>query len=180
MDFKHIANILNDNFFVFISWIIAVLLILYAIDRIAYISGIGRYKNPATRIPTKGGNIAFVFVDLLVKIITDFRHFLALVLVLIFAGALLYACYNSNGDIEKLSKALQAVVSTLGGLIGSIVGYYFGESKTQRLNSGTDKPLTDSPNVILPPPPVQSTNQNSSSPITQAPPPPTSPGSSGN
>ena len=68
---------------------------------------------------------------LFVKVITEFRHLLALVIVSIFAFALGYALFTSDPGGDDLSKNLQAVTSTLGGLVGSIIGYYFGESKAE-------------------------------------------------
>lgn len=50
-------------------------------------------------------------------------------IVLIFASALVFAMYTADGDMDKLATALQVVTATLGGLVGSIIGYYFGESK---------------------------------------------------
>ena len=113
---------------IFLAFIFCVILFL---DWVAKIFAWGKYKNPPN--DRTSGSIVFVFSQLIVKIITDFRHFLALILVLIFAGSLAYAFNIANksddvNKIENLIKVLQAVVATLGGLVGSIVGYYFGES----------------------------------------------------
>lgn len=118
----------------FTGILIAILLLLglaLFLNWLFWIFGWGRHKvkQPVAGQPAPKAGIMFAFADLMVKIINDFRHFLALILVLIFAFALGYAFYVSHGNAEDLSKAMQAVVATLGGLIGSIVGYYFGESK---------------------------------------------------
>ena len=124
------------------SGILILLLLCFAImiiiSWIANVFSIGKYRS--SRGPKSG--FIYVFAELMVKIITDFRHFLALVLVLIFAIALGYAFYISNNNIENLSKALQAVVSTLGGLVGSIVGYYFGESAARAKSGDSNAKLT--------------------------------------
>lgn len=73
-----------------------------------------------------------VMGDLLVNIVNDFRHLLALIIVLIFAAALGYAVYKARAGVDEITKALQAVVATLGGLVGSLLGYYFGESAAKR------------------------------------------------
>lgn len=137
---------------------IAILLLLglaLFLNWLFWILGWGRHKvkQPVPGQPAPKAGIMFVFADLMVKIINDFRHFLALILVLIFAFALGYAFYVSNGEPQRLSDALQAVVATLGGLIGSIVGYYFGESKAiaQAQSGGTAGGATGSSTV----PPVQ-------------------------
>ena len=61
---------------------------------------------------------------------------LALVIVVIFALVLTYALllvsYEPAGRLEGMTKALQAVVSSLGGLIGAIIGYYFGEKAGEK------------------------------------------------
>jgi hypothetical protein len=76
-------------------------------------------------------------MDLIVKIIDDFRHFLALLIVVLFFLALGYALLRAGGDVEAISDALQAVSSALGGLIGAIIGYYFGESAGRRQADGS-------------------------------------------
>jgi membrane protein DedA with SNARE-associated domain len=93
---------------------------------IAWVSSIGRYKGASNK-----PGVMFVLSDLVVKIINDFRHLLALLLVTIFALALAYSMYIAQ-SLDDLTTAIQLVMSTLGGLVGSIVGYYFGESAVKR------------------------------------------------
>lgn len=69
-----------------------------------------------------------MIVRFFVQLINNFRHFLALVLVLIFVAVLFGAIVAGRHSTEDLTKCVQAVMATLGGLIGSIVGNYFGES----------------------------------------------------
>lgn len=115
------------------------------INWVAWIFSWGRFKGSLSK-EDPGGGIFFLFTDLMVKIINDFRHFLALILVLIFAISLGYAFYISD-SVESLSGALQAVVSTLGGLIGSIVGYYFGESAARRATKDKEEIKNTNPIV---------------------------------
>jgi hypothetical protein len=100
----------------------------------AWIFARGRFQKGDE--PTGRQTLRYVFADLLVKIIDDFRHLLALVIVLIFALALTYSlvlvAYEQTGRIDAAAKALQAVVSSLGGLIGAIIGYYFGEKAGEK------------------------------------------------
>lgn len=108
--------------------------------------------------------IRFMFSGALVKIINDFRHLLALVVVLIFAVALLYSLWQAASIptfatnpadpsltipgtpsvIDNMKEALQAVVATLGGLVGSIIGYYFGESSIAKSADKTQTAKPDS------------------------------------
>jgi hypothetical protein len=120
----------------------------FLVQWFAWIFGWGRFGNSATW--TGGGtgsgtgsgsartNIRYLFSGAFVKIVNDFRHLLALIIVLIFAVALLYSLWKAasiggsgeNSTINNMKEALQAVVATLGGLVGSIIGYYFGESSS--------------------------------------------------
>jgi hypothetical protein len=93
----------------------------------AWVFGWGRFDS-STPQPPRSNQIRFVIADLFTKIIDDFRHFLALIVVLIFAASLAYAMFCAGKDGEGVSKAVQGIVASLGGLVGSILGYYFGES----------------------------------------------------
>lgn len=110
---------------VLLGWLVAVLL---AVQWVCWTLGIGRFK------PSEGGGLVaapalrYLVTEALTKIINDFRHLLALILVVIFAAALAYSLGRAE-DLDEIKEALQAVAATLGGLVGSIIGYYFGESK---------------------------------------------------
>ena len=99
----------------------------------------GRYRG-AGRTDSK---IRFVLADFFVKIINDFRHLLALIIVMMFAVALFAAMcpgiwYHS---VDGVKEGVQAVAAALGGLIGSIIGYYFGESAANKSRlSAADQP----------------------------------------
>jgi len=118
----------------------------FLVQWFAWIFGWGRFgKNSALIGGTGAGtgsggntNLRYLFSGAIVKIINDFRHLLALIVVLIFAIALGYSLWKAaaapatgeNSVISNMKEALQAVVATLGGLVGSIIGYYFGESSS--------------------------------------------------
>lgn len=122
-----------------ILWIITVL-----IKFLARTFNWGRYKQAGQGKTTANvdkivGNVYFigdssekdfinVIVDFFAKIIADFRSFLALLIIAIFFFAVAYALLYSSPNFDDKLKALQAVVATLGGIVGSIIGYYFGES----------------------------------------------------
>jgi len=93
----------------------------------AWIFSKGRFQR-SNVTPRRQDSLRYVFSDAVVKIVNDFRHLLALIVVLIFAIALAYSLWEANGDIANIKEALTAVTATLGGLVGSIIGYYFGES----------------------------------------------------
>jgi hypothetical protein len=113
-----------------------------------------------------------VITDFFVKIIDDFKHLLALVLVLIFMGTLLLMIWPGivGGDVAKMESSLKAVVASLGGIIGTIIGYYFGESAGARRapETRTQATATDqTPQMPLPP-----SGQPSGPAIRKAPSPP--------
>lgn len=119
-----------QGIFVFVLLLLTAVLL---VQWIAWVFSLGRFAGPR---PARRDTLRYVFADLVVKIIDDFRHLLALVIVVIFALALTYtlvlASYERVNRLAAASDALQAVVSSLGGLIGAIIGYYFGEKAGER------------------------------------------------
>ncbi|MCB9165209.1 MAG: hypothetical protein H6590_01240 [Flavobacteriales bacterium] len=111
------------------------LFIMIVFNWLSRIFNWGRYGKTLDHALRSGAqrDLGNAWTDFLVKIITEFRHLLALVIVLIFASALVYAMYAAEGNMDDLATALQVVTATLGGLVGSIIGYYFGESKASAL-----------------------------------------------
>lgn len=88
----------------------------------------GRFSQP----PPREQNVWFILAELTANIINDFRHLLALVIVLLFGGVLAFGLVRAGNDAQGISAVLQAVASSLGGLVGAIIGYYFGESAGRR------------------------------------------------
>ena len=152
-----------DNFFTYLEihrgGILLLLFILasivFFVQWIMWALGRGRFGRTP---PADSKNaLRFIFSDAAVKIINDFRHLLALIIVLIFAFALGYALIKaasiqtnaqSPTTIANIKEALQAVVATLGGLVGSIIGYYFGESSVVK---SVEPKSPDSGSVKVPP-----------------------------
>src|SRR5688572_21897045 len=93
---------------------------------VSWIFGWGRFG----RASGTDRDLRVVITDFFVKIIDDFRHLLALALVIIFLTTLVVMLWPGivKGDIAMMESALKAVVASMGGLIGTIIGYYFGES----------------------------------------------------
>jgi hypothetical protein len=171
-----------DSLFTFLqtyrSGIFTLLLVLasivFFIQWLSWIFNLGRFGKAAP--PGTRAELRFIFSEATVKIINDFRHLLALLIVLIFAFALGYSLIKaatapSSADpptmIDNMKEALQAVVATLGGLVGSIIGYYFGESSVVK-NPDT-KPVEAT--GTKPPPAVQEPPQGGEL-KAPAPPPP--------
>lgn len=102
------------------------------IQWLAWIFNKGRYSRPkdSSQSPVRN-SIRFLLAEALAKIINDFRHLLALILVSIFGIALFYVMLKAGGSFDNMLEGVQAVAAALGGLIGSIMGYYFGESSAK-------------------------------------------------
>lgn len=129
-----------DSFFTFLDAHSGGLLVIFLclaaivglIQWLAWIFSKGRFRPDRAGAKVGTNSLRFVFADLLVKIINDFRHLLALVMVMIFALALSYVLYRADNNMASITDAMQTVVATLGGLVGSILGYYFGESAARK------------------------------------------------
>ena len=118
--------------------------IAFLVQWFAWMFGKGRFRVVAADEKTGSGSttrLRYLFSNAIVKIINDFRHLLASAIILIFALALLYSLWkagslsvgaDSASVINNMKEALQTVVATLGGLVGSIIGYYFGESSAAK------------------------------------------------
>ena len=142
---QQLLSYIKDNFQSILLLLFIIICVLLLLNYLFWMLGIGRFKkgDKTTIAGASSNSLIFVLTDFFVKIINDFRNLLALLLVLVFTGALIYACSISEGKVEELSKALQAVVSTLGGLVGSIVGYYFGESAAKSKMIRDNKLISD-------------------------------------
>ena len=80
--------------------------------------------------------LSYVVGMFFVNLINDFKHLLALVIVIVFASLIIYSMTTTDIFKEKM-EALQLVVASLGGLLGSIIGYYFGESAATKSQTKT-------------------------------------------
>lgn len=114
--------------------ILLMLVLLFALGLLvqwmAYILGKGRYSGDH-----RGGqSVGYVAGTFFATIINDFRHLLALVVMGVFAITLFAAMLPGlqTGDMEMIKEGVTVVAAALGGLIGSIIGYYFGESAASR------------------------------------------------
>ena len=147
------------------------LVVTLFVNWIAWIFRLGRFEQSGSPSPTP--TLRFVVANFFAEIINDFRHFLALLIVLLFAVALFAAMYPglSANDVGKLTDGLQAVAAALGGLIGSIMGYYFGESAASRKEADSNAPVPDASSPVQQPP----AGNEPVSGIVPAPTPPTPP-----
>ncbi|MFN0314180.1 MAG: hypothetical protein ACKVQA_03970 [Burkholderiales bacterium] len=123
--------------------------LLFSVQWLMWLFAVGRFQKPEDRVtPGKPQNLTYLVTDGLVKIINDFRHLLALLIVLIFGVTLSWALYQAGANISNIKEVLQSVVATLGGLVGSIIGYYFGEAAAKR--SPEDTPVGDGASQAIP------------------------------
>jgi len=138
-----------------VSGVAVILMILFAIigiiQYVCWIFRWGRFKVDALLSDSVDrrteSTVRHMVVKFFVEIINDFRHLLALVIVIIFAVTLLAVCQAGFklDNFDGVKEGIQVVTSSLGGLVGSIIGYYFGESAAKKESSS---PLNQGPPII--------------------------------
>lgn len=168
------------NFFTFLETnsngifilLLSLAFLAFLVQWFAWTLKFGRFKRAGDASGNNASahkqNLRYIISDAVIKIVNDFRHLLALVIIAIFAVALCFALFQTRDSLEEMKEALQAVVATLGGLVGSIIGYYFGESaviKAREADNAND-PAKGSATATGP------AIQLESAPITDAPAPP--------
>ncbi|MEW5829658.1 MAG: hypothetical protein AB1846_12265 [Chloroflexota bacterium] len=100
--------------------------VILLIQWLAWIFKWGRFKSaPAGSAP--GYSTKDIMFTYLATLASDFKFVLASLIFGIFSVVLLIALFTQS----DFANALQAVMSTLGGLVGTIVGYFFGEKAAQ-------------------------------------------------
>jgi hypothetical protein len=142
--------------------LVFLLMLVLMLQWVCWIFRWGRFK-----VPTSGGqpslldgtsaggqprgvvqSTVYIIGNFITTLIDDFRHLLALIIVLIFGAALAYAMYKADGSLPGIRDALQAVAATLGGLVGSIIGYYYGESAAGKALSARVATQRTAPSVV--------------------------------
>src|SRR2546430_11689042 len=121
-----------DRLFTFMqTYRSGILLLIFAlaafaalVQWVAWIFGVGRFGKDIT---SGSKALSIAFSEFIFKIINEFRHLLALLVFMVFAFALAYSLIkaaslptdaNTPSVISNMKEALQAVVATLGGLVG--------------------------------------------------------------
>ncbi len=130
-----------DDFFYFLEahvngvlvLILLLLVFILCLRWMAQIFGWGRFKSVSST-GKQDHSISYIITQIFVNIINDFKHFLALIIVLLFVTLSIFAVTSSDVYQEKID-ALQLVIASLGGLLGSIIGYYYGESAARSTQS---------------------------------------------
>jgi|GEM_PF-5958964 len=138
--------------------------LLFSISWLARIFSWGKYKNQLESFDDMGSEPYFVS-RFFANIINDFKHFLALVIVMIFAGLIIYSMAAAD-EFDQKMEALQLVIASLGGLLGSIIGYYFGESAARGRREWPLNIIQPDNNQILP---QQTNTPSGEATITPAP-----------
>jgi len=147
---------LEDHYIGILVLILLLFSLVLILNWLARIFSWGTFKSRQFDFASKN-NFSYVITMFFVNLINDFKHFLALVIVVIFSGLIIYSMATGDKFEEKM-EALQLVIASLGGLLGSIIGYYFGESAGKSVSQGNSD---------------NTTNQNSNAPdsgqVVQAP-----------
>ena len=119
---------------------------------LAWLFGLGRFRKD----DASGG---WLLRDFLATISADYRHILASAVVLLGLAIMLVVAFS-----DPIHKNAQIVFNTLPGLMGVVLGYYFGsqkaetESSTERID-WTEHPGSD---LVSPPHETQDSSEGSS------------------
>lgn len=135
------TNVATTIWNIFIVLLPTLFLIGAFITWMAWVGGRWRFDPSSRNEKFQETTIRYMFVKFLTEIINDFKHILALLIVLMFVitvGCILYFALFIQNDFATLKDGLQLIVATLGGLVGSIVGYYFGESAASKRGGAAD------------------------------------------
>jgi len=122
----NMLGFLEENINGILVLLLLVFAFLLAINWLARIFRWGRFKEDAL-MSNQYEKLSYIITQFFANIINDFKHLLALIIVLIFSGLIIFSMAAADNFDNKM-EALQLVIASLGGLLGSIIGYYFGES----------------------------------------------------
>ena len=104
--------------------VVLVLVLMVFVRNLFWLMGWGRYKRPR-----EASTWTYYATQFIAKTISEFRHLLALLIFLLFACSVILAIVPGliALNVEQMTEGLEGVAAALGGLVGSIIGYYFGE-----------------------------------------------------
>ena len=107
----------ENNYAGIIYFLLSLVVVILIVQWIAWVFSLGRFKDQKLSPGRRSDRLRFLIADLMVKIINDFRHFLALIMVAIFGLVLAYALIKYAKNSADVTDVLQAVISTIGVLI---------------------------------------------------------------
>jgi hypothetical protein len=89
--------------------------------------------------------LRYTLTSFMTMLVNDFRHLLALVVVLLFAVMMGFAVWPglATNDVTKVTDGVQTVSASMGGLLGSIIGYYFGAMAAKKPGPDEQPPALD-------------------------------------
>lgn len=114
---------------VFTTWTIT-----YIFTRLSQIFGWGNYKDAQK---SEERSSSYLIADFFSNLINDFRHLLALLLIIIFFIILMYSMVTAKTH-NDLIDVIKTIVASLGTLVGSVIGYYYGEARNKK--EGAESP----------------------------------------
>ena len=122
---------------------VVVLLSLVAAGQwIAWILGIGRFQK-------RSAQSGWFVQDFASTISADFRHILASALVVLFGMALIVGIALP----DRYPDAMQPVMNSFPGLLGAVIGFYFGEKQGREASARGPIGLVAAPGEVTPPSP---------------------------
>lgn len=128
---------------ILMAFLCAVML-MTIVQWIAWLFSLGRFGGDEHKRQIRKRTTLFhqTFDFVAKKIIKEFGHLIALIILFIFAFTLIFIMIQTRGNPAETRDSLQTIVSSLGGLVGTVIGYYFNAAKNLRLSARSEKPRT--------------------------------------
>jgi hypothetical protein len=128
-----------SDFFVFLEThrvgilmaILCSVVLMAIVQWIAWLFSLGRFGKQEywEQLGKRTTLFHTVFGNFIAKIIYEFGHLIALIILFIFAFTLIFTMIQTRGNPAEMRDSLQTIVSSLGGLVGTVIGYYFNAVK---------------------------------------------------
>ena len=120
--------------------VVVLLSVVAAGQWVAWILGVGRFRERSARS-------GWFVQDFASTISADFRHILASALVVLFGLALFVGVAIEGGYPDKM----QPVMNSFPGLLGAVIGFYFGEKQAREASAQGPIGLDALPTDVTPP-----------------------------
>ena len=128
--------------------LLCVIVLVAIVQWLAWLFSKGRFGSEVYKM-ARPSSMRYIVSEFGVKIINEFGHLIALIILFIFSFTLIFAMFQTRGNPAAMRDSLQTIVSSLGGLVGAVIGYYFNSAVK---NLGSPAPNGESqPSSIVAP-----------------------------
>ncbi len=120
--------------------VVVLLSLVAAFQWVAWTLGVGRFRERTARS-------GWFVQDFAATVSADFRHILASALVVLFGVALFVGVALGDG----IPDTMQPVMNSFPGLLGAVIGFYFGEKLGREASAQGPVGLDAAPTEVTPP-----------------------------